>query len=214
MNYYISNNKSVQKALNNCQIAIIISLVASMISLMLLVGFILTIFNQPWNVIIPTSIPIGFLGGIFIAFRTSRLCFRHYLPKVENKLEFYERAIHYKIVSKFNADSDVEEFGIELTDITQNQFQELPTLFFKKEIELTNDHIIIQGKMISLDKLKGFRLKLIGKYYNEFTLNSYDLELECKNNRTFTHEIKLKERSQFENELYHYLKNQRLKESQ
>lgn len=208
---YLSNSKSVQKALNSYIIYVRIPVALALVFLVLFFAWTFPLFYPSIQIVGIASGIIGIVSSTFVVIRIGRIWFRYYLVRVDNPREFYQRAIDYRMVSQFNADCDFAEFSLNLRVPIPEEYKELPTLVYEKDIELTNDKLILQGKIISLNKLESFRLTPFDS--DGFYFNRYTLFLEYKNNIFFTHEIKLKEGSEFEWKLYEYLENQKLREN-
>ncbi len=156
-----SNNKTVSSALNSTWVIIGIPFFTLMISVFVFGFYLLNILDvsggYPLLVILA-----GILIPSLVCHQISKVWFSWQLDKVEDKIEFIERAKRLQMIWPSTADKIVNKKGIIVTNRNSQPKVRLPDIIFSDGLILTNDFIELKGQQYKWSEINDFRITATG----------------------------------------------------
>lgn len=155
---YKSKDKTVEKALNKTWVLIGIPLFTSMFGTFILGFYILDKYKLMGDLTPLIVILLGIVVPGIICHNISKIWFSVQIDKVDDKLEFYERALRLQMIWPPTAEKIIKKKGIILIERKSGKSEVLTDLIISDDLILTSENLIANGEFYLWKEIKDFRI--------------------------------------------------------
>jgi len=202
---YLSDNKSVERALNKTWWYVGIPFISIFIALVISGFYLMTAYKLKEIFAALTLFGSLIISG-FIGYLLSARWFAEAIDKVDDPAELAERTIRNNMLFESTVKKILLKKNITLT-ARKGTSQHLNDLQIHNKIKLTNDYIDIDNEIIFWKELKDFRIITSAK--QNFTAD-HTIYLILKNNVVKIHKMQLKNIQKIEYEIDRYRNSKNL----